>query len=140
MQAKDIQFDIDRGQLAFAVNLAMLKQMIFEAISARWAEKLVFPNCQGLSLTNSLDILDVKRPRVEGCIVLKICSVDGLPEPGGHLQAKAQSRSEIALSLWGTVQLGTRKSVFLERGKVSVWNAEKCQFGTRVMLTLAPLQ
>ncbi|CAE6920816.1 ppsA [Symbiodinium natans] len=81
----DIQFDIDRGQLAFAVNLAMLKQMIFEAISARWAEKLVFPNCQGLSLTNSLDILDVKRPRVEGCIVLKICSVDGLPEPGKYL-------------------------------------------------------
>jgi len=81
----DIQFDIDRGQLAIAVNLAMLKRMIFQAISDKWAEKMVFPNCQGLSWTSSLDILDIKRPSVEGILMLQITSINGLAEPGKYI-------------------------------------------------------
>ncbi|CAE7719331.1 ppsA [Symbiodinium microadriaticum] len=81
----DIQFDVDRGQLATAVNFAMLKRMIFQAISEKWAEKMVFPNCQGLSWTSSLDILDVKRPSVEGILILQITSIKGLAEPGKYI-------------------------------------------------------
>ena len=64
----------------------MLKRMIFQAISDKWAEKKVFPNCQGLSWTSSLDILDIKRPSVEGILMLQITSINGLAEPGGCLQ------------------------------------------------------
>ena len=64
----------------------MLKRMIFQAISEKWAEKMVFPNCQGLSWTSSLDILDVKRPSVEGILILQITSIKGLAEPGRCLQ------------------------------------------------------
>ena len=85
--AEDIQFDIDRGQLAIAVNLAMLRRMIFQAISEKISEKLVFPNCQGFSLAEGLDTLDVKRPSVEGVLVVTIRSIDGIPEPGLSLCA-----------------------------------------------------
>ena len=74
-----------------AVNLSMLKRLIYQAMSEKWAEKLVFPNCQGVSWTKCLDDLDVRRPRVEGILFLTVGKLEGLPEPGSEQFACIQT-------------------------------------------------
>lgn len=67
----DIQFDIERSQLALAANLATLHRMLLRVMSQKLSEKLVFPNCQGISFS-SVDLLDVRHPPAEGLLSLNI--------------------------------------------------------------------
>ena len=69
--SKDIRFDIDRGQLALAANLATIKRSLIRVMSEKIAQKVVFPSCQGLSFTPALDLLDVRHPPVEGLLNIK---------------------------------------------------------------------
>jgi hypothetical protein len=69
--SQDIQFDIERSQLALAANLATLHRMLLRVMSQKLSEKLVFPNCQGISFS-SVDLLDVRHPPAEGLLSLNI--------------------------------------------------------------------
>jgi hypothetical protein len=64
--SQDIQFDIERSQLALAANLATLHRMLLRVMSQKLSEKLVFPNCQGISFS-SVDLLDVRHPPQRAC-------------------------------------------------------------------------
>lgn len=68
----DIQFDIERSQLALAANLATLHRMLLRVMSQKLSEKLVFPNCQGISFSSTVDLLDVRHPPAEGLLSLNI--------------------------------------------------------------------
>lgn len=68
----DIQFALERSQLALAANVVMLHRVLLKVMSQKTSEKLVFPNCQGLSLSPKMDLLDVKQPPVEGLLSLNI--------------------------------------------------------------------
>ena len=72
MIPKDIQFALERSQLALAANVVMLHRVLLKVMSQKTSEKLVFPNCQGLSLSPKMDLLDVKQPPVEGLLSLNI--------------------------------------------------------------------
>ncbi|CAJ1385700.1 unnamed protein product [Effrenium voratum] len=84
----DIRFDIDRAQLAVAANLGMLKRMLLKAISEKLAQRLVFPNCQGMKFGVSggvgEDLLEVKKPAVLGLLKLAALQFHGL-EPGRYI-------------------------------------------------------
>ena len=86
MIPKDIQFDLERSQLALAANVVMLHRVLLKVMSQKTSEKLVFPNCQGLSLSPKMDLLDVKHPPVEGLLSLNIQI--WLVTPGGLRQTE----------------------------------------------------